>query len=94
MLRLEIGSSDLDLMKPIFYARPCVRILAVHIGKFSSDFLKFEIFEVQELDDMTMLQLHRSDTFQLFIICIVEMPAIFSRTKPKSLQHSSIPRGY
>jgi hypothetical protein len=50
---------------------------------FDSDSLKFYTREVQKLDDMTLLQLHGSDTFQLFTICIAEMPTAFSRAKLK-----------
>jgi hypothetical protein len=31
IMRLEIGPTELELMKPLFYARCGVRILAVHI---------------------------------------------------------------
>jgi hypothetical protein len=91
MLLLEIGPPELDLMKPLLSARPRVRILATCPRKFGSDLLNFETFDVQELNDLTLLQLHRSDTFQLFTICISEMPAIFSRARPKLLQDPSIP---
>jgi hypothetical protein len=45
-LRLQIGSPEHEFMKPVFYARGGIRILAVHIGKFYSDFAKFEAFEM------------------------------------------------
>jgi hypothetical protein len=94
MLHLEIGSPKLDLARPIFHARPHVRVLAICIQKLASDSLKFETFEVQELDNMVLLQLHPGETFQFFTICIAEVPAISSRPNPKLLQHLSIPRGY
>jgi hypothetical protein len=81
-------------MKTTFYAQPRVRILAICTGRFGSDFLRIETFEVQELDDMMFLQLHLSDTFQLSAICIAETPATFSRAKPQLLQHPSVPCGY
>jgi hypothetical protein len=77
MLRLQMGSPELVLMKPLFYARPRLRIMAIDTSNFGSDFLMYETLEVQELDDMALLQFRRSDTFQLFTICIAEMPAIF-----------------
>jgi hypothetical protein len=61
MLRLDMVSPELVLMMPLFYARPRVRILAIYNSNFGSDFSKFEAFEVQELDDMTLLQLHEMD---------------------------------
>jgi hypothetical protein len=70
MLRLGIDPPKLDLMKPMLSARPRVRILAICIGEFSSDSLKFEALEVQELEDTTLLQLHPSYTFRLFTIVI------------------------
>jgi hypothetical protein len=52
---LEIGSTELDLMKPIFNARRNVRIMAAHIGRISGDFAKFKTFEMQEGNDATLL---------------------------------------
>jgi hypothetical protein len=94
MLRLEISSPKLDLMRLIFHARPHLRILAICIQQFAGDSPKFETFEEQELDDMALLQLHPGETFQLFTVCIAEVPAISSRPNPKVLRHPSIPRGY
>jgi hypothetical protein len=91
---LEIGSLELDLPKPIFSACPHACILAICTGEFGNDFLQFETSDVQELDDMMLLQLDQSDTFQLFTVCIAEMPACFSRAKPKLSQHISISCGY
>jgi hypothetical protein len=42
-------------MKPIVYVRPRVRVFAICTGKFGSDFLKFETFDGQEVDDMMLL---------------------------------------
>jgi hypothetical protein len=94
MSRLEIVSPEPDFRRPIFYAWLCARILAICIGKFGSRFLKFETFKMQQLDDVPLLQLHRNDPLQLFTVFIAEIPAIFSRAKPKLLQHPSIPRAY
>jgi hypothetical protein len=55
VLGLEIGFPELDLMKPIFYAPPRACIHAICTGKVGSDSLKFEPFEVQELDDMMLV---------------------------------------
>jgi hypothetical protein len=80
---LEIGSPALDLMKPIFYGWRVVRILVVYIGEFRSDFVQFETFKVQKVNDMTVLQFHQSGPFELFTIYTSEMPAIFSGGNPK-----------
>jgi hypothetical protein len=63
MLRLEIGSPELDLIQTLFYARSGVCIPAISIGKFPSNFVMFEAFDVQEFKNMTLFQFHRSDTF-------------------------------
>jgi hypothetical protein len=55
ILRLEISSPQLDLMKPILYALPGVCILRVHIGKPRSDFVEFDTFEMQGFSGMTLL---------------------------------------
>jgi hypothetical protein len=60
-LRLEIGSPGLKLTKPIFHDRRGARILSVHIGKFRVHFMKFETFEMQESNDMTLIQFHETD---------------------------------
>jgi hypothetical protein len=41
-------------MKPMVYARPSAYILFGHIAKFHRDFVKFETFEIQEFNDMTL----------------------------------------
>jgi hypothetical protein len=58
----------------------------MYAGEFGGDFLK--------LDDMTLCQLHRVDTFALFTVWIAEIPVVVSCAKPKLLQHPSIPPGY
>jgi hypothetical protein len=63
MLHLEIDFYELDFTKPIFYARWHVHILAIFTEEFGSNLLKFETLEVQDLDDVTPLELHPSDTF-------------------------------
>jgi hypothetical protein len=66
MLRPEIGSPGLELMKPIFYALWSVRIRSIYTGKLLSDFSKFETFNAQELDDVILFQVHQ---IGLSIIC-------------------------
>jgi hypothetical protein len=39
--------------------------------------VKFETFEVQKVNDMTVLQFHQSGPFELFTIYTSGMPAIF-----------------
>jgi hypothetical protein len=63
MLRPETYSPELDLMKPIFYARQSVRIRAICTGEFFHDLSKFETFDAQELDEMTLFQVHQISTF-------------------------------
>jgi hypothetical protein len=87
MLRPEIGSPELDLMKPTFYARRGARIQAICTWKFLRDFSKFETSNSQELYDMTLFQVSRIGTFRLFAICISAMPASFSQGNPKLSQH-------
>jgi hypothetical protein len=52
VLRHEVGSPELDLENPIFYARSGIRILTISTEKFHSDFVKFDAFGVQEYHDM------------------------------------------
>jgi hypothetical protein len=82
MLRLEIVSLELKLMKSIFYAQHGIRILAVHIGKFLSEFAKFKTFGMKEWNGMMLLQLQPSHTSQRFTIRIAEMPAVSSAQSP------------
>jgi hypothetical protein len=46
MVSFEIGSPQLDLMYPLFYAQSGMRVPTISIGKFRSNFIKFEAFEV------------------------------------------------
>jgi hypothetical protein len=94
MLHLEIGSPKLDLMKSIVYARRGVGIVGTHIGKFGGDFDEFDTFEMQEFNETTLLQFHRSGTFESFMIYISGPPAIFSRGNPKLSRHISIASGH
>jgi hypothetical protein len=57
-------SPELGLTKPIFYALCGICILAVYIGEFHSDFMTFETFKMQKVDDMTVLQFRRSGSFE------------------------------
>jgi hypothetical protein len=68
------------------YAQRGVRIPAISIGKFRSNFVKFEAFGVQEFDHMTLFQFHRFGTFPFLMIHIPAMPAILSRGNPKLSQ--------
>jgi hypothetical protein len=81
-------------MYPIFDVGPGVGILAVQSGKFHNDISKFEAFEMEKLDDATLLDLHRTNTFQFFWICAVVSPAIFSRGDPRLSHNPSIPRNF
>jgi hypothetical protein len=63
---------------------------AVSTGKFWSNFLMFEVFDVQEFNNMTLFQFHRSDIFPFLIIYIPAMLAIFSRENPTLSQSISI----
>jgi hypothetical protein len=81
-------------MKPVFYAQLGARILAVHAGKFRSDFLKFDTFEMQESDDMTLLHFPRSGTSELFTIYISGIPTIFVPRNRKPSEQTSISLGY
>jgi hypothetical protein len=56
MLCLEISSPELDLMPPIFYARRGVGIPAINIGKFCSNFVKSEVSDIQDFNEMTLFQ--------------------------------------
>jgi hypothetical protein len=60
------------------------------IGKFRANFIKSETFDVQQSDDMTLFQVHQSDTFPLLMIYIPAMPAILSRGNPMLLQQTVI----
>jgi hypothetical protein len=59
MLRPEIGSPELDLMKPTQSVWRSVRIRAIYTEVFFSDFSKFDTFKAQELADMMLCQIHR-----------------------------------
>jgi hypothetical protein len=76
------------------YARPGVCILAVQSGKFHIDISKFEAFEMEKLDDATLLDLHRTDTFRFFWIAALVSPTLFSRGDPRFSHHPSIPRNF
>jgi hypothetical protein len=58
MLRWETGSLELDLIYPIFYVRRGVGIPDRSFGKFRRNFVKFEVFDVQALNNMTLFQFH------------------------------------
>jgi hypothetical protein len=68
MLAHEIDFPQLDLMDPIFDARLGVGVLSVCLDKFHGDSVKFETFEMQKPDNVTLLQIHGTDTFQ-FLTC-------------------------
>jgi hypothetical protein len=55
MLRLEIGFPEFYLLKPLFYAGRGVGIVAGHVEKLCSDFVKFETFAMLECIDMMLL---------------------------------------
>jgi hypothetical protein len=61
----------------MFHARQGVGILAICTGWFRSDFAKFDAFEMQQCNDTTLLQFHRSDTFRFFPIDVAGMAAEF-----------------
>jgi hypothetical protein len=52
MLCREVFSPQPELVEPIFYARLGVRIMAINVREFHDNIIKFETFEVQELDDV------------------------------------------
>jgi hypothetical protein len=79
MLRPEVGCPELDLMKSIFYGRWSVCIRDICTGKFLSDFSKFEIFNAQELDDMTLFQVHRLALFGYLQFVSRPCPSVFPR---------------
>jgi hypothetical protein len=94
MLCPEVCSPQLELTSLMFYARLGVCILAVQNRKFHNDISKFEVFEMEKLDDATLLDLHPTDTFQFFEICAVVSPAIFSRGDPRFSHDPSILRNF
>jgi hypothetical protein len=69
-----------------------VCILSVQIGKSHHDIATVEIFEMQEFDDVTLLEFHRSGTFRFSAIYVVVLPAISSRENLKLSRHPSISR--
>jgi hypothetical protein len=56
LLHLEIGSPELDLMSPIFDTRSGTRIAAISLGKFCSNFAKFELTGMQEFNKIMQFQ--------------------------------------
>jgi hypothetical protein len=66
MLRLQIGSPELNLVQSIFYAWRGVRIPAISIGKFRNNFIKFEVFDMQEFNNTTLFQFCGTDNFSDF----------------------------
>jgi hypothetical protein len=82
MLRSEVCPPELDLVQPISDARRGIHIPATSIGKFRGSFIKFEAFDVQEFNNMTLFQFHRSDSVPFLMIYIPVLPAILSRGNP------------
>jgi hypothetical protein len=64
-------------MQPIFHASAGVHVLAVQIGKFADDMVKFETFGMQEFHDVTLLEFHQSRTFQFSTIYVVAFAGRF-----------------
>jgi hypothetical protein len=85
VLRLEIGPPEPNLMKPIVYARRSGGSLAVHIGKFRSDIVKSENFDMQAFNNMGF---HRSAITEFFATYVSGIPVIFSGGDPKSFQRT------
>jgi hypothetical protein len=79
----EVVSLQLELMPPIFHAYLGVRILAVQIEEFRDDIIKFDIFEMSEFDDVTLLTFHRSGNFSVFHDLRRHLVAVSSRGNPK-----------
>jgi hypothetical protein len=77
-----ISSLEFDLVKPMFYARPGVRILSVPIAKFHPNFDKFETFEMQVFDDITPLQFHRNGAFWYLHFMTLVCPLLFPAETP------------
>jgi hypothetical protein len=90
MLHLEIASPELDLMSPIFYARRGIRIPTMSVGKLRSNRVKFEPFDMQEFQNMSLCQFHRSDIFPFLTIYIPGMFTILSGENPILSQYTSI----
>jgi hypothetical protein len=93
MLPLEIGSPAFYLVQLIFDAQSALLILAVSIGKFRGNLVKFEAFDMQEFKNMPLFQFHLSDAFPFLMTYISAMPAILSRGNPILSQSASIFRG-
>jgi hypothetical protein len=93
MLRLEIGSPELDLMRPVLHARRGVRIFALHIGKFGNDFDKFERFEMQEFNDMTLPQIRGAGPLRFLLFTCQVCPSFFP-AGPNLSQPTLISRDY
>jgi hypothetical protein len=55
---------------------------AIRIGKFCSNLVKFEALEVQEVNNMTLFQFHRSDAFPFLRVYIPVTPVILVRGNP------------
>jgi hypothetical protein len=81
-------------MQPIFYPQSGICILAVQTGQLHGNIPEFETFEMQKLDDVTLLEFDRSDILQSFTIYIVVLPAISSREDPRFSSNPWIPRSY
>jgi hypothetical protein len=58
MLHLEIDSPELEKAQSIWYGWRGVHIPAGMIGKFRSNFAKFEVFGVQKLNNIVLFQSH------------------------------------
>jgi hypothetical protein len=81
------------MVEPIFYARLGAGILAIHVGEFRDNIIKFETFKVQEFDDVVLFEFHRNGTFQLSMICFIVSPDSFTHGNPKFSHNPSITRG-
>jgi hypothetical protein len=70
-------------VQPIFDARSRIHVPAVEIGQFYGDIPEFQTFEMQKLDDVTVLEFHLSGAFQSLAIYLVVLPDISSRDDPR-----------
>jgi hypothetical protein len=61
-----VGFPELEWINLTFYARPSVGILSRQIGKFWSDIVKCQAFEMRYIDDAALLQFYLSSVFRFF----------------------------
>jgi hypothetical protein len=93
-LDIDLIFVDSELVERIFYVQTDGRMLFIQDEKFQNDSIKFEMFETQKSNEITLLRGHIHGTFQFFMIYIANISANLSRRNSKLSGYASISRGF